>query len=92
MQLKVDREKNNEIILELKGESLSSVNLLRNELWNDKAVSEAAHVKKHPYLGEPQIFVKTERGSPRTALSKAATRIIDQTIEFKEEFKRALKK
>ncbi len=92
MQLKVDREKENEILLELKGESLSFVNLIRSELWNDKSVTEAAHIKKHPYLGEPQLFVKTDRGSPKTALSKTATRIADQAIEFKEEFKRALKK
>lgn len=92
MQLKIDKEKENEILLEVKGESVSFANLIRSELWNDKSVTEAAHMKEHPYLSEPKIFVKVDRGSPITALEKAATRISDQAIEFREEFKRTLKK
>jgi DNA-directed RNA polymerase subunit L len=92
MDLKVVREDEKTLILEMKGESTSFANLLREELWNDKSVSEAAHIKEHPYLSEPKVFIKVNRGSPRTALEKAATRIEDQVKEFKEEFKRALKK
>jgi DNA-directed RNA polymerase subunit L len=92
MDLKVVKEDEKTLILELKGESISFANLIGDELWNDKSVSEAAHIKEHPYLSEPKVFVKVNKGSPRTALEKAATRIEDQAKEFKEEFKRALKK
>jgi DNA-directed RNA polymerase subunit L len=92
MQLKVVKEKEDEILLEVDGETVSFANLIRSELWNDKAVKEAAHIKEHPYLERPKVFVKTDRGSPRTALEKAAVRIADQSIEFREEFKRASKK
>jgi DNA-directed RNA polymerase subunit L len=92
MDLKIVKEDEKTLILELKKESISFANLLREELWNDKSVSEAAHIKEHPYLAEPKVFVKVNKGSPRTALEKAATRIEDQAKEFKEEFKRALKK
>ena len=92
MQLRIDKEKENEILLEIKGETVSFANLIRSELWNDKSVVEAACMKEHPYLAEPKIFVKVDKGSPITALDKAATRITDQAIEFREEFKRSLKK
>lgn len=92
MQLRVVKEDEKTFILEIGDETVSFANLLRNELWNDKSVSEASYIKEHPYLDEPKIFVKTSRGSPRTALEKAAVRIEDSAKEFKEEFKRSLKK
>ena len=92
MQLGVVKEDESTLILELKGETIGFANLLRDELWKDKAVSEAAHIKEHPYLSEPKVFVKVNKGSPREALEKAAVRIEDRAKEFEEEFKRALKK
>lgn len=92
MQLKILKEDEKSLMLEVGGEAVSFANLIREELWNDKSVTEAAHIKEHPYLSQPKIFVKTDRGSPRTALEKAATRIVDSSKEFKEEFKRAMKK
>ena len=65
---------------------------MSTELWNDKSVSESAFIKEHPYLAEPKVFVKTEKSEPKIALEKAAQRIADQAKEFKEEFKKALKK
>lgn len=92
MNLKVVREDEKTLVLELAGETVSFTNLLGKELWNNKSVSEAASIKEHPYLSQPKVFVKVNKGSPRTALEKTAARIEDQSTEFKEEFKRALKK
>jgi DNA-directed RNA polymerase subunit L len=92
MQLKVVKEDDSKLILEIKGETVGFTNLLKDELWKDKAVSEAANIKEHPYLAEPKVFVKVNKGSPRAALEKATVRIEDQAKEFGEEFKRALKK
>jgi len=92
MELSVIEEDEKKLILQVKDESVSFANLIRSELWNDKSISEAAYIKEHPYLGHPKIFVKTERGSPRTALEKASQRILDKAQEFQEEFKKALKK
>jgi DNA-directed RNA polymerase subunit L len=92
MQLKVLKEDEKTLMLEVEGETVTFTNLLRKELWQDKSVSEASEKKEHPYIGGERILVKTERGSPRVALDKAATRISGQAKEFGEEFKRALKK
>jgi DNA-directed RNA polymerase subunit L len=92
MEVKITKEEKDTILVELGGETISFANLLRQESWDDKSTSEAAHMKEHPYLSQPKVFVKSSRGSPREILEKSAERIADQTKEFKEEFKKALKK
>ena len=92
MEIKVVSEDEKKLVLEIPNESVGFTNLLRTELWNDSSISEAANIKEHPYLSQPKVFLKVNRGGPRTALEKAATRIADQAKDFKENFCRALKK
>lgn len=92
MELKKIKEDEKTLLLEVGGESFTLTNLIREELWNDKSVSEAAQIKEHPYLSQPKIFVKVSRGSPITALEKATERAIEQAKELKEQFKKAFKK
>lgn len=92
MELKVLKKDEKTLIIEIPKETVTLTTLLREELWNDKNVSEAAAVKEHPYLSNPKIFVKTDRGNPETSLEKASERIVDQVKEFKSEFKKASKK
>ncbi len=92
MELKVVKQDDKTLVLEVPGETVTITNVLRGELWEDRNVREAAQIKEHPYLAEPKVFVKTSRGKPQTALNKAADRIIKQTEEFAVELKKALKK
>ncbi len=92
MELKKIKEDEKTLLLEVGQETFTVTNALREELWNDKSVIESAQIREHPYLSQPKVFVKTERGSPVTALEKAAERISQQAKEFREEFKKALKK
>ncbi|HKZ45390.1 MAG TPA: DNA-directed RNA polymerase subunit L [archaeon] len=92
MELKILKQDEKTLMLEVEGETVALTNLLRQELLEDKNVDEAAQIKEHPYLAEPKIFVKTERGSPVTALEKASERIQSQLAEFREKFKAAVKK
>ncbi|MFH1622965.1 MAG: RpoL/Rpb11 RNA polymerase subunit family protein [Candidatus Aenigmatarchaeota archaeon] len=91
MELKAVKESDDTLLLEVKGESVTVTNVVTGELWNDENVKEAAHIKEHPYLEEPKIFVKVSKGKPVTALDKAAERVIKQTEEFSEAFKKAVK-
>jgi len=53
-------------------------------------VSEAASFREHPYLSEPKIWVKVEKGNIKEALENAAESLIEITREFREKFKKAL--
>ena len=92
MELKKIKEDKNTLLLEIGKETFTVTNALREELWNDKNVTESAQVREHPYLSQPKIFVKTSSGSPETALEKAAARVSTQAKEFQSEFKKAAKK
>jgi DNA-directed RNA polymerase subunit L len=91
MDLKVVKQDDKKLLLEIKGEGLTLPNLVREELWKDDNVDEAAYIKEHPQLSEPKIFVSVKRGEPVTALKKASNRIVNQIVEFREQFKKALK-
>jgi len=92
MKLRVIKQDEKTLILEVGQETVALTNLVRQELWNDKNVSEAAQIREHPYLAEPKIFVKVNRGKPITALEKASERIESQLNEFREKLKAVLKK
>jgi DNA-directed RNA polymerase subunit L len=91
MELKVIKEDEKTLFIEATGETYTLTNTIREELWNDKNVSEAADVKEHPYLSQPKIFVRVTKGSPKEALEKAAERIAEKAREFAEEFKKLKK-
>ena len=92
MELKKIKEDEKTLLVEAVGESFTLTNAVREYLWDDKSVSEAAQIKEHPYLSQPKIFVKTDRGSPVTALEKASEKLVDDAKEFKQKFREALKK
>lgn len=92
MKLNIIKGEGNLLEVEVVGETIGFVNALREELWNDKNVEEAAYVKEHPYLAEPKIWVKVKHGDPKKALLDAAKRLEDKIKNFEKNFERALKK
>ena len=92
MELKAVKQDDKTLMVEAQGETATVTHAIREALWEDKSVSEAAHVQEHPYMSQPKIFVKVDRGSPVAALEKAAEHVESQAKEFREEFKKALKK
>jgi len=94
MELKIVKfdEEKKEALVEVEGGTIGFVNLLRDELWKDPNVLEAAWVQEHPYLSEPKIYVRVSRGNPLTALEKASKGIEKKSVELFETFQSSLKK
>ena len=91
MELNTLKKEDNLLEIELKGESIGFVNLIKEELWNDSSVDEAACIKEHPYMSEPKIYLKTKRKDPKIVLENAIKRVELQLKDLEKEFKRALK-
>ena len=92
MEVKKIKDEDGILILELEGESKNFANLLREELWNDKNVSEAAAIKEHPYMDQPKLFLKMKgKNKPQKSLKDAAKRMEVKIKELDKEFSRALK-
>lgn len=92
MELKKIEDNEKRLIVEFDGETIAFVNMIKDKLWEDPAVKEAAAIMEHPYLSKPKILVETSRSSPEVALGKATEKLLDETEEFKGKFKDALKK
>ena len=91
MEVEVIEQEDDKLVLQIPKKDVTIANLIRDELWNDENVSEAANTSEHPYLSEPRIFVKTSRGKPETALAKACERLLSKLEQFSEGFKKAEK-
>lgn len=92
MEIKKIKDEEGVLMLELQGETKTFTNLIREELWNDKNVSEVAAIKQHPYMDQPKLFLKMEgRFSVFKALDDAAKRIEVKVKDLEKEFSRVSK-
>ncbi len=92
MELKKLEDNGKRMIVEFDGETIAFANMIKDKLWEDSSVKEAATIQEHPYLSKPKILVETSRGSPQAALEKATEKLMDEAKEFRDKFKDALKK
>ncbi len=92
MEIKKLSENARRLVVEFENETVAFVNMIKDKLWEDSSVKEAATIREHPYLSKPKILVETSRGSPQTALEKATEKLMEEAREFKDKFKDALKK
>jgi len=91
MELELLQNQDKKVLIQLTRETLTLTNLLLSSLWQSNNVKEAAQIKEHPYLAEPKIFLKVEKGHPLDTLEKAAEKTLESLEELEAKFKKALK-
>jgi DNA-directed RNA polymerase subunit L len=92
MELNIIDEKNNKLILEIKGEGHTLANVLRKELWEDKHIKAAGYNVKHPLEGVPRLVIETDgKEDPKKALVAAVERIKKKNDELKKALKKDIK-
>ncbi len=89
MELNVLERKDDKLKIEIKGESHTFLNILREKCWQAGAL-QATYMLEHPYLAQPKIIVYAK--SPKKTLLEAAKMVADEAEEFVKEFKREIKK
>ncbi|MEM4699358.1 MAG: DNA-directed RNA polymerase subunit L [Candidatus Nezhaarchaeales archaeon] len=76
----------NTLVLEIRGEGHTFCNALRETLLQDSAVTFAAYRIDHPLISNPLFIVRTDGSeSPKDALRKAATKLIELTGALERE-------
>ena len=86
MNLKIIEKTDNEIKVEMAGESHTLLNVLKSSLLDDPRIEVATYDIKHPTISEPILFVKTNGADPVVAVKEASERIIEVYEEFKAVF------
>ncbi len=89
MKITILEDTKTRLKFELKGESHTICNILRKELWNDKDLIAAAYHLEHPMIGHP-TFIVEHRKDAKKAVQNAISRLIKQTEELKEKFKKLI--
>ncbi len=86
--VKVTSEKidSNTIAFEIEGMRHTIPNLLRTKLWEEKDVDFAAYEKKHPYVGNPRIIVRSK--NPQKSLQNAIKTAEAEIEEFRKAFEK----
>lgn len=92
MKLKILGKGKNTLRMKFEGEDHSLLNLLKETIWNNEGakIDSVSYKKKHPYMGDPILLIKTEKGNPEKVLKRASNGIANQTKDFRVELDRAL--
>tara|TARA_Y100000034_G_C6810711_1_gene364301 strand:+ start:301 stop:570 length:270 start_codon:yes stop_codon:yes gene_type:complete len=88
MEFKVVEESKNKLVFELKGETHTFCNILKDELRNLKGVEIATYRIDHPLVGVPQFLLETKGIEPRKALKDALKSVKKKAEEFGKEIKK----
>lgn len=90
MEAVVIEESPKKLIVELRGESHTLMNVLKHKLWENDKVKIATYHINHPLIGIPRLIVETDGSlKPRKAISDAADKIKKDVDKFKTSFEKA---
>jgi len=85
MEFNVLEESKTKLVFELKGETHSFCNLLKQELQQAKGVEIATYRIDHPLVGLPKFIIETKGVEPRKALKEALGNVKKKATEFQKE-------
>jgi len=86
MNVKIIEKTDNEIRIEIGGESHTLLNILKHTLLEDPRVEIASYEIKHPNISEPVLYVRTNDMDPITAIKEASLRLVEVYEEIKTVF------
>ncbi len=87
MEITVLEYTKTKIRIQIKGEDHTFLNLLKKELYEDKAVKYAGYKIEHTHVGIPELILETEDKDPKKVLSDAVSRLKKLDKQLLSEFK-----
>ena len=82
MELKIIDKTDDEMHLEIKGETHTLLNMLKSVLLDDTRVQIATYDMKHVSISDPVLFVKTDGTDPIEVVKDALKSLVSQCDEF----------
>jgi DNA-directed RNA polymerase subunit L len=90
MELKILEKSDDEMKMEIAGESHTLLNMLKIILLEDERVHTASYDMKHVTVSEPILFIKTENADPIDVVKDAVAKLITDCEEFTTVFNKAV--
>ena len=92
MKIKVLKQTDNELKLEIEGEGHSLLNLLQKALLEDDNIAMAGYDVPHPLFDRGVLYVQTkDKQNPEDVLKEAVKKVQDLNKDFNKSFKKASK-
>lgn len=92
MEIEILEDTKTKLKFKIQGEDHTILNLLKEELWQDKNVKVAAYRIAHPLVGIPEMTVEVSQGNdPKKAISDAIKRMNKKLDKIGADFKAAAK-
>mgnify|MGYP000504206079 CR=1 FL=1 len=82
MELKIIDKTDDEMHLEIVGETHTLLNMLKSVLLDDERVQIATYDMKHVSISDPVLFVKTDGTDPIEVVKDALKELVSQCDEF----------
>ncbi|AKB62650.1 MAG: DNA-directed RNA polymerase subunit L [Methanosarcina mazei] len=89
MELNILNKTNNELEVELRGETHTLLNLLKDLLIKDERVVTAFYDMKYVSISDPVLYIKTDGADPILVLKDVAAIIVSECDEFIDVFSKA---
>ncbi|NLO30799.1 MAG: DNA-directed RNA polymerase subunit L [Methanosarcina mazei] len=89
MELNILNKTNNELEVELRGETHTLLNLLKDLLIKDERVVTAFYDMKYVSISDPVLYIKTDGADPILVLKDVAEIIVSECDEFIDVFSKA---
>jgi DNA-directed RNA polymerase subunit L len=90
MELKIIDKTEDEMHLEIKGETHTLLNMLKSVLLEDARVHTASYDMKHVSISEPILYIKTDGTDPIIIVREAAETLATRCDEFLSVFGKAV--
>lgn len=90
MELKIVDKSDNDMHLEIIGESHTLLNMLKSVLLADGRVHTASYDMKHVTISDPILYVMTENVDPIVVVKDAVITLIAECDEFISVFNKAV--
>ncbi|MCD4806067.1 MAG: DNA-directed RNA polymerase subunit L [Methanococcoides sp.] len=90
MELKILEKSDDEMKMEIAGESHTLLNMLKIILLEDERVHTASYDMKHVTVSDPILFIKTENADPIDVVKDAVAKLITDCEEFTTVFNKAV--
>ncbi len=88
MEINILQKTKTKLKLEVKGEDHTLLNLIKKELYNDKALKYAGYRIAHVHASNPEFIIETDGKDPKKVLVDAVSRIKKINKELLSKFKK----
>jgi DNA-directed RNA polymerase subunit L len=93
VELKILSQTATELEVEVRGETETLLNPIKQALLADKDVDFAEYIIEHPSLSVPKVFIRTKgKAKPEAILKRTIKALIAEFDEFETQFAEQLKK